>query len=79
MRGIIVMMFMGIGYLLQIGGGLALTGLFVFGIYTLFATSVAEGLMMIGAAVIGGWMIQIVSGLLFAAGLGAAAIGVKDE
>jgi len=79
MRGFFLMLFMGLGYLLQFGGGLALAGLFFYGIYALFAKSVAVGLMMIGAAVVGGWIVQIVSGLLIAAGMGAATIGVKEE
>ena len=74
-----MMLFMGLGYLLQFGGGLALVGVFFYGIYALFAKSIAGGLMMIGAAVVGGWIIQIVSSLLIAAGMGAATIGVKDE
>lgn len=73
------MLFMGLGYLLQIGGGLALAGVFFFGIYVLFAKSIAVGLIMVGGSVVGGWIIQIVSGLLFAAGMGAATIGVKEE
>jgi hypothetical protein len=79
MRGFFLMLFMGLGYLLQFGGGLALAGVFFYGIYVLFAKSIAIGLMMIGGAVVGGWVIQIVSGLLFAAGMGAATIGVKEE
>jgi hypothetical protein len=79
MRGFFLMLFMGLGYLLQFGGGLALAGVFFYGIYVLFAKSIAIGLMMIGGAVVGGWIIQIVSGLLFAAGMGAATIGVKEE
>jgi hypothetical protein len=79
MRGFFMMLFMGLGYLLQFGGGFALMGLFIYGVYTLFATSIAGGLMMIGGAVVGGWVIQIISGLLIAAGVGAATIGVKDE
>lgn len=79
MRGFFLMLFMGLGYLLQFGGGLVLVGVFFYGIYALFAKSVALGLMLIGAAVVGGWVVQIVSGLLIAAGMGAATIGVKDE
>lgn len=35
--------------------------------------------MMIGGAVVGGWIIQIVSGILVVLGSGVATIGVKDE
>lgn len=79
MRAFFMMLFTGFGFLLQFGGGLALAGVFFYGIYVLFAKSIAIGLMMIGAAVVGAWVIQFVSGLLFAAGMGAATIGVKDE
>ena len=79
MRGFFMMLFMGLGFLLKFGGGFALVGVCIYGIYTLFATSIAVGLMMIGASVVGGWLIQIVSGLLFAAGAGAATIGADDE
>lgn len=73
------MLFMGLGYLLQFGGGFVLVGVFFYGIYALFAESVTLGLMLIGGAVVGGWVVRIASGLLIAAGIGAAIIGVKDE
>lgn len=79
MRAVLVMIFIGAGYLLQFIGGFALVGIFFYGIYILFATSIATGLMMIGGAVVGGWIIQIVSGVLIAMGAGAATIGLKDE
>jgi hypothetical protein len=79
MRGFIVMIFMGLGLLLQFGGGLALVGLLIYGVYAIFAKSLAVGLMLIGAAVVGGWVVKIASGLLMAAGVGAASIGAKDD
>ena len=79
MRAALVMIFVGVGYLLQFIGGFALAGIFFYGIYTFFATFIAIGLMMIGGAVVGGWIIQIVSGILIAMGVGAATIGLKDE
>lgn len=79
MREVIVMFFVGLGYLLQIIGGFALIGIFFYGIYTFFATSIAIGLMMIGGAVVGGWIVRIVSVLLIAMGAGAAVIGARNE
>ena len=79
MRSTLVMIFVGLGYLFQLLGGFVLVGMFFYGIYTLFATSIGIGLMMIGGAVVGGWIIQIISGILIALGAGAATIGVKDE
>lgn len=79
MRAALVMIFVGIGYLLQLIGGFVLVGMFFYGIYTLFATSIAVGLMMIGGAVVGGWIVQIVSGILISMGDGAATVGLKDE
>lgn len=60
MRAFFLMFFMRLSYLLQIGGGLAFTGLFI---YALFAKSIAIRLM-IGGAAVGDWVVQIVSGLL---------------
>ncbi len=79
MRVFFLMLFTWLGYLLQFGGGLALVGLLIYGVYALFFKSVAVGLMMIGGAVVGGWIVQIVSRLLIAAGVGAATIGVKED
>lgn len=71
--------FMGLGYLLQLSGVLAIGGLFLGGIYVVFVKSIAIGLMMIGATVVGGWINQIVSGLLMAAGMGVITVGIKEE
>jgi hypothetical protein len=54
--------------LLQVVGGFALIGLLIYGIYTIFATSIGLGLMMIGGAVVGAWILALVTGLLFASG-----------
>lgn len=79
MRAAIVIILVGTGYLFQYLGGFVLIGMFFYGIYTLFTTSIATGLMTIGAVVVGGWVIQIVSGILIAMGAGVAKVGVKDE
>lgn len=79
MRGFLLTIFMGAGYLLRIVGGFALMGLFFYGIYVFFAKSIAIGLMMIGGAVVGGWVVQIVSTILIGLSIGAATIGLKDE
>jgi hypothetical protein len=77
MRTAITMIFFGTGWLLQILGGLGILGLFIYGIYTLFANSIIVGLVLIGASVVGGWVIRFVSGLLMLAG--AAAIGTDNS
>ncbi|ALP54931.1 hypothetical protein Tel_16885 (plasmid) [Candidatus Tenderia electrophaga] len=79
MRFAIMTLFLGLGYLLQVFGGIALLAIFIFGIYTLFTTSMATGLMLIGGVVVGAWILQIISALLITIGTGAAAIGIKDE
>lgn len=79
MRMTIVMVLTALGYLLRFGGSLVIVGVFFYGIYALFAKSIAIGLMMIGAAVVGGWIIQIVSGLLLASAVGAAVVGAKEN
>ncbi len=84
LASVIVMLLMGAVWLIYIGGGLALAGLFIYGIYVLFAKSIGFGLMLIGASVVGGWLIQILFGLLMATALAAtagvtAALGVVDR
>ena len=79
MRTAITMIFFGAGWLLQILGGLGIFGLFIYGIYALFAKSIIGGLVLIGASVVGGWVIRFVSGLLMLAGAGAATIGAKNS
>lgn len=64
---------MGIGLgllamILRLVGGFVVFGFIIGGIYTLFATSVGLGLMMIGGAVVGGWALNIVAGLMMVAG-----------
>jgi hypothetical protein len=68
MRGTIGLLLMGLGFLLQFGGGLALAGLFFFGIYIAFAKSLGIGLMIIGGAAVCSWILTIVVGLTFAIG-----------
>jgi hypothetical protein len=80
----IVMLLMGAVWLIYFGGGLALAGVFIYGIYVLFAKSIGFGLMLIGASVVGGWLLMIVFGLLMAAAMTAvagitAALGVVDR
>ena len=78
MRAVIMMIFFGLAWLLRILGGVALLWLLIYGIYALFAKSVLLGLMLIGGAVVGGWVIRLASGLLLLVGVGAASIGVKS-
>ena len=64
MKESIAMMLIGLSNIITVFGGFFLIGLFIYGIYTLFASSLSLGLMMIGGAVVGAWPIQIVSGIL---------------
>jgi hypothetical protein len=77
MRGFVGLFFMGLGFLLQFGGSLAFAGLFFFGIYIAFAKSLAIGLMIIGGAAVGSWILTILVGLTFA--IGAAVTPADPE
>ena len=56
-------------------GGFVLCGLLIAGVYTLVVESVAIGLMMIGGALVGAWILNLVSGVLMVSG---AAIGASS-
>ncbi len=66
---------MGLGF----AGGLALFGLIIAGVYTLFADSFGNGLMMIGGAVVGGWILNLVSGVLMVSGAAIAGSTIERE
>lgn len=71
---------MGLGFaamLVRVLGGLALGAAFIYGIYTLVAVSVGGGLMIIGACVVGGWLLNLLSGVL-SAGANAAMDSAVD-
>lgn len=70
MGSIIGAMLIGLGILARFLGGLILLGLFLYGVYSLFATSVLLGLLMIGAYLVGSWILTIATGLFIAAGAG---------
>ncbi len=57
-----------VGTFVRFVGGFALCGLLIVGVYTLFADSAATGLMMIGGAFVGGWILNLVSGMLIVSG-----------
>jgi len=78
MRAAITIILMGLRMFVQLVGSFALISLFIYGVYTLIVSSIAMGLMMIGASVVGGWVIQLLSGILLAAVIGTATIGVKE-
>lgn len=65
-----------LGYGIYFLGGLGLAGLFFFGIFTLFADSITAGFMMIGAAVVGGWVVTFLGGAL--AAIGGAILSSAD-
>jgi len=68
MRSTFGLLLTGTGYLTYIFGGFAITGLLLFGLYTLFIESISNGFMLIGAAVVGAWVVQFLSGLFIASG-----------
>lgn len=76
---VFVIILVGLGYLLYFASGLAIFGVFLYGIYVLFAKSVAVGLMLIGGAVVSSLVVNLVAGILVAAGGGAAALLAKAE
>jgi hypothetical protein len=65
-------------WFLRIFGAIALLWLLIFGVYSLFARSVSFGSMLIGGAVVGGWVLQAASALLFAGAL-RVMFGMKDS
>ncbi len=75
MRATLFMFFFGLGWILRIVGGLVLIWALIYGLYALFAKSVVIGLLFIGGVVVGGWIIQIASGLLFLTAAGVATVG----
>ncbi len=79
MQKFFLVLFMGLGYQLQLAGNLFLVGMFFYGIYILFVESIAIGLMAIGGAVVGGWVFNLSSDLLFSAVMGVATNGIKEE
>ena len=68
-----------LGFLLQVGGGLAFAGLIIYGIYSIFAKTIGTGFMLIGGAVVGLFLTQILASILMAAGAGIASIGEEAE
>jgi hypothetical protein len=57
---VIMTFIIGAGWLIYIAAYLAITGVFIYGIYVLFATSIALGLMIIGASVVVGFVIRFI-------------------
>ena len=68
-----------VGTFVRFVGGFALCGLLIVGVYTLFADSAATGLMMIGGAVVGGWILNLVSGVLMVSGAAIARSTIERE
>jgi hypothetical protein len=64
-----------VGTFVRFVGGFVLCGLLIAGVYTLVVESVAIGLMMIGGALVGAWILNLVSGVLMVSG---AAIGASS-
>jgi len=72
MKATIAIVFAGLGYLLQYLGSMGVIFIFLYGIYSLFMTSISIGLMMIGLSVVGGWFIQLIATILFSIGVSIA-------
>jgi hypothetical protein len=64
---------MGLGILVRFIGVSILLGLFLYGVYSLFARSVLLGLLMIGAYAMVSWILSIGTGLFIVAGTGEKA------
>ncbi|MBC6905264.1 hypothetical protein DWB84_07290 [Saccharophagus sp. K07] len=62
------MLMAGFGYILMILGGLAVGGLFFYGIYFTLFNDVRQGLMLIGASVVCTFFVRMLSGLLILIG-----------
>lgn len=76
--GTVVMLVVAVVWLLYGAGAFALAALFFYGVYVIFAQSIGFGLMLIGASVVGGWLLQLAYSLLWAITLatGAGVVGV---
>lgn len=76
MRTAIGRIAVGLGFLVYLGSGIVLPCIFFYGIYAIFAKSVAVGLMLIGAATVGSFISLFAAGLLMT--FGAACAGEKS-
>jgi hypothetical protein len=79
MRNVIGMILFWLGMLLRWVGGLACVVAFIAGVIAVFRTSLGFGLMIIGGAVVGAWILQIASMMILGAGLAVMTVGVKDN
>lgn len=81
--GTLAMLVVAVVWLLYIAGAFILAALFFYGIYVLFAQSIGFGLMLIGASVVGGWLLQLAYSLLWAitlaTGAGIAGVAVAFD
>ena len=62
------MLLSGIGFLVFIIGGFSAGSLFFYGIYYMIFRDIANGLMLIGASMVGTFICRFISSLLMAAG-----------
>lgn len=58
----------GLGLILRFGGGLAAFGALLAGVYFMLFQSFLLGLVVIGGAVVAGWVLNFLSGLILLAG-----------
>jgi hypothetical protein len=77
MRTTIAMILWFVSAVLQTWATIGVVGLFIYGIYTLFAKSIVMGLALIGASVVSRWIAEVICNLLTLAGLGTVTIGAK--
>ena len=57
-----------LGYALMLLGSLSMFGLIIYGVYAIFVESLIFGLSMIGGAVVGTFILRLVSAALMAVG-----------
>lgn len=61
-------LFLFLGYALMVVGSISMFGLLIYGMYAIFAESLLFGLSMIGGAVVGTFILRLVSAALMALG-----------
>jgi hypothetical protein len=65
-------------FAVRVLGVLAVIAVFLYGTVALFADSVMTGLAFMGGAIIGGWVLKVLSGLLGVASVAAGQKGMQE-
>ena len=69
----------GLGYLVMVCGGFAVAAMFFYGIYHMLLQSVSGGLMIIGASVVGTFVVRLTSVLIIASGTMITSKAIERE